>query len=147
MPPVQIVTERLWWVVFTDEAKPSFFNCFLARGFRHCWCFTQIRACLVMVVNPCLDHCQIVLDDRWPYEVVCQSAAADPLARVVAFDQFSVHPPLIDRVTRRGFPVTCASYLGYTLGIDAAVQTPYGLYRHLMAGGGRIVAGLGASDR
>lgn len=142
----QVATERLWWVVFTDEAKPSFFNRFLTRGFRHCWCFTQIRPYMVLVVNPCLDHCQILLNECWPYDMLREVAGRDPLTRVLAFDQFSVYPPLASRVTRRGFPVSCASYLAYTLGIDATVQTPYGLYRHLMVGGGRIVAGTGASD-
>ena len=141
----QVVTERLWWVVFTDEPTPSAFNRFLRRGFRHCWCFTQPAPLVVLAFNPCLDHCQIVLQDAWPYDLVCQ-AARSPLARVVAFDQFAVHPPLIGRMTRRGFPVTCASYIGYTLGLDAAITTPYGLYRRIMGSGGRIVAGEGVTQ-
>lgn len=137
---------RLWWVVFTDTDKAGWWTPLLKPGYSHCWAFTELAPHLVLMVNPVKTHVAISCQDVWPYAVM-QAAERDGKHEVLAYDQASRYPvPTVVPPIRRGLLVTCASVLGYMLGVDERIMTPYRLRCALLKDEARIVVSQRSRD-
>lgn len=128
------MTDR-WWVVFSDSDHWQH-RLFCPRGMSHVMAFKAVdggRRCLF--VTPYVAACMISLVDLPPWHMT--RAALAQGRRVLVVERPAI--PLNARagVPRFGLFTTCASVVGYALGVPPRVWLPQGLYRALLAVGAR----------
>lgn len=116
-----------WWFVFSESEKPIIKR-FLKKDRSHVYAFCEMgNICLMIephlgcvnhIVTECkaLDLIQAAKDEG--YSVVCK-----------------IMYPVPHKFIHRGFSITCASYLAYTVGISSFVFTPHQLYKKLISCG------------
>lgn len=137
--------ERIFYAVFCDaEELPFWCRLFVREGFGHCYVMCQSGPVCVAVeqVNyAILQHCY------WNMLEPGQPMNADLIARVwadmgVCVVRFSTR---FSKGTRawgacNALP-TCVNLCKKLLGISCRAQTPFGLYRWLLANDGELVKG------
>lgn len=130
-----------WWVVFRDAlaaTEPWHHRLWralglLPPGFGHCFAFCEPSPGLVLVYNLQPGGIEHRLITTFAYAMV-RDYRADGARVVVAETR------VVGYVRRRSLPIlTCASVVGALLGVRGWVVTPRGLYRRLIADGGREI--------
>lgn len=121
-----------WWVGFTNNAQLDHWWQLLCRdGFRHCFAFRALTDDVLILVNPLIHR----IDNRSflmrPNELIAIEKAAGARIATIELRVSPANPP------RRGHLMTCASICAYSMGLDTRAITPYGLFREIMAKGGR----------
>lgn len=120
-----------WWVGFTDGQGDAWYQWMTRPGFRHCFAFRALASEVILLVNPLLHR----VDTRsfWmrPDVMIAQEQAAGARIVTIELQPTKADPP------RRGPILTCASVCAYSMGMDTRAITPYGLYRAILAHGGR----------
>lgn len=136
-PSLQQTTEiERWWLVFTPPVEPvGWWRVFLRPGFGHVYGFRMPRDGVLLALNPCVHRVEsAVVFDR-ASEVIARALGMGH--KVLVYEKrVTEYNPAIDRRVGRGAFLTCASVLGYTLGIEFGWRsTPYQLYRAALKAG------------
>lgn len=129
-----------WWVafgpVFGDRDLKWWDRYFTAPGFRHVFCFCQIKPGLILIINPLIDRPVLRLEVHHPVMAIEDLLAAG--WRVVVVPRRSpAYCPLDNRLRWPKIVkiVTCASTVAEMIGLQRLPWTPKGLYRYLMHNG------------
>ena len=142
-PGEQIAAPQLerWWLVFTPPVDPGWWRIFLTPGFGHVYAFRQPQSGVCIVLNPLIHRVEnaIVLERACD---LIDKAMADG-HRVLVYERHTrVYNAQLDVRIGRGWLITCASVLAYTLGINFSWRcTPYQLYRAALRAGAEELHG------
>ncbi|MDJ0950957.1 MAG: hypothetical protein QNJ94_18755 [Alphaproteobacteria bacterium] len=127
-----------WWVVFTGRDRRNWWDVFTVPGYRHCFAFCQWRPGEVYIIEPMQEalFAHVELHEH----VLDVVERALKRGMVLEFE----HEPMVSgigfRLRDRAPLLTCASVIGYTLGLRAWVLTPQGLARRLLKEGAKRVS-------
>lgn len=124
-----------WWLVFTPPVEPGWWKVFLTPGFGHVYGFRQPKSGILIALNPLVHRVENAIVPRRASEVIDEALAQGH--RVLVYERHTrVYNAQLDVRVGRGWLITCASYLAYTLGIPFGWRcTPYQLYRAALKAG------------
>lgn len=117
---------------FSDTTNHPIISRILKKGYQHVEVVTEIDG-FVMHINPRWGRVDVGLTN--------EKELADIIKRLKEMGRTCVYYKFNDlpdpkRKIMRGWAITCATYLAYTLGIPFFGVTPYQFYKHLKSRGG-----------
>jgi hypothetical protein len=128
------------WICEPDYRRCCFFFCssttlMLSRvfkdGFQHVEMLTEFKDGTVVRFDPRWGRVDLKIKSDITFDEAVEQLRERPGTRVI-FEKPSQNPK---RIIRRGWAITCASYLAYTIGLPFGGVTPYQLYKHLLKKG------------
>lgn len=130
-----------WWLVFTPPVQPGWWKWFLTPGFGHVYGFRQPQSGVLIALNPLVHRVENAIVLQRAYERIADELAAGH--RVLVYERHTrVYNAQQDVRVGRGWCITCASYVAYTLGIPFSWRcTPYQLYRAALRAGAEELSG------
>ena len=119
-----VFADDTWWLIFTEGGYRSKWLPFLKSNFSHVIAVKEEQEGWIML-NPCRERTEITYKRKHDYpSAYCFGGESDTILRVQVQTQRG-H-------TRGRFTfVSCVEVIKSTLGISAAVYTPYQLYRYI----------------
>lgn len=105
------------------------------RGYQHVEMVTELDGGMVMHINPRWGRVDTGLTNEIPLHTII--GELKNLGRTVVMYRCEEPDPRA-RISR-GLPITCATYLAYTIGLPFKGATPYQLYKALKSRGGEDV--------
>lgn len=120
-----------YYFFFSDNRASLVWRC-LRPGFRHVEMITDLDNGQIMHINPRLGRVDYGLTNEHTLAEVIEQLKA--LGRTVVM--YCCNAPDAGASIPRGWLMTCASYLAYSIGLPFRGATPYQLYVTLKARGG-----------
>lgn len=124
-----------WWLVFTPPVEPGWWRVFLSPGFGHVYAFRMPKNGICIALNPLIHRVENAIVMERASEWIERALAEGH--KVLVFERHTqVYRSHIDVRVGRGWFITCASYLAYTLGIDFSWRcTPRQLWKAALKAG------------
>lgn len=127
---------KKWWVFFTGTATDGAWwyrlNPVYCGPFKHCYACCEITDSFHMWIDP--EHNGLTIElmrgDPAEHAAVVHRAGGRVLTVEFALPRYDLMKR--ERFNRRGLIITCASVIGYALGLDSRAITPRGLWRDLV---------------
>ena len=130
-----------WWLVFTPPVEPGWWKVFITEDFGHVYAFRQVGPEIVLVLSPIVHRVENGIRPMRASELV-EAALAEGHKVLVYTKPTRRYDPHTDVRVGRGWIITCASYLAYTLGIPFSWKcTPYQLFKAALKAGAEELHG------
>lgn len=118
-----------------SNSSTHWISCLFKRGFQHVEMLTDLDNGMVMHINPRWGRVDYGLTNEIPlHEMI---AKLKDLGHTIVI--FCCDEPSPTRMIGRGWCLTCASYLAYSVGISFNGVTPYQFYKTLIKRGGVVL--------
>ena len=126
-----LVDGAVWWFVFETSQHPLISR-FLKKKYSHVWAFCSLGN-VVLIVEPLMGVVNITVMEAMPSHFIEQEKKDGNEVIVYAAKHNS------QKFIRRGWFISCASYLAYTVGLPSFCVTPWQLRKKLLTCGGEII--------
>ena len=135
----------LWYVAFMDERDtvgPAWWRdakyrgLFTKPGVEHCIAYRSVSPGSLLFVEPMAEYLHVDVVDGWAHDMN-RELAADLGATILLYRHEEAPPPQRRRV--RAQHVTCASVLGYMLGVEPVPLGPLQLLEALRQRGAKEI--------
>lgn len=133
---------KKWWVFFvkTDWHRNWWYHLFprYRAPFQHVYAACEVTNNIIMYLDPQMNGAAVSLMNGRPKDhirFVLRSGG-----RVLYLERPDWHDEMTSRDLkyRRGWTITCASFIAYHMGLDTRVQSPWGFYDLLLRDYGAI---------
>ena len=131
------MADIVWYIVFTDEdVGPHWIHRVLKKGFFHCYCFRKIGD-YIYYANPTTSN----IDSRIYEKVVIGDLISEikkfPNSNILEFKYpFDINNKMFNIWN---LAPTCVNIVKMFLGVSVRAQTPYQLYKQLLAKGAQTL--------